>query len=90
MKTNWKTEIDEEMQHQNDYVPDWGNVVACTLSPDELLTEFDAGYGGEEGSPFTVWTEKRVYFPWCYDGSEGCASVSRLIDWHPTRHIGGG
>ena len=43
-----------------------------------------------EGYPFTVWTAKRVYFPWCYDGSEGVASVSRHPDGVATDHVGGG
>ena len=41
-----------------------------TLNNDELNKAFDTGYGGSEGSPFTAWGEKYVYFPIVYDGSE--------------------
>lgn len=41
----------------------------------EIDREFDDGYGGTEGAPFTAWGKDWVYFPICYDGAEwvGCA-----------------
>lgn len=57
---------------------------------DWFTRSFDAGFGIEQGSEFTIWTARRVYFPACYDGSEWVASVSRHPDAEPTAHIGGG
>ena len=86
-KTNWKEMIEFEMKrHQETFE----NVVECTLSEEQLVKNFDGGYGGTEGEPFTVWTANRVYFPICYDGAEWVESVSRNPDGNPTRHFGGG
>ena len=51
--------------------------------------EFDDGYGAPEGGHFTLWTDKRVYFPVVYDGAEWVESVSRHPDGQPTEHVGG-
>jgi len=67
----------------------WGDIEAITLTEAELDVEFDTGFGGAEGEPFTVWTKRRVYFPACYDGAEWVSSVSRYPDGKPTHHIGG-
>ena len=84
---NWFNMITEEMSDHDDC---WGDVVYQSLNEDELMKDFDAGYGSEEGRPFFVWTHDRVYFPVCYDGSEWVGSVPR----HPTseepQHFGGG
>lgn len=66
------------------------DIVANTMTEVDMDQEFNAGWGTPEGCPFTIWTEKNVYFPACYDGSEWVASVSRNPDGHPTDHIGGG
>lgn len=52
--------------------------------------EFDAGYGGTEGAPFTVWTDGFVYFPVQYDGSEWASSVPRHPRDLTCNHVGGG
>lgn len=44
--------------------------MVTTLTKDGLNREFDDGFGGSEGEPFTAWGEKYVYFPVVYDGSE--------------------
>lgn len=85
--SSWVKHISIEMDCQGET---WEDVESITLSEEELHREFDSGYGGEEGEPFTIWTKKRVYFPTTYDGSEWCSSVSRNPDGVPTRHIGGG
>ena len=54
----------------------WADVVACTLDDAGLDATFDAGFGGVEGAPFTLWTTKRVYFPTSY-GAEGVSSAPR-------------
>lgn len=52
-------------------------IIECTLTEEELHQKFDGGYGGEEGAPFTAWSENWVYFPICYDGAEWCGSAPR-------------
>jgi hypothetical protein len=86
MNTNWKELIQHEMKKHKETFDD---VVSSTLTEEELLKEFDDGYGCSEGTPFTLWTHKRTYFPGVYDGREWCASVSRNPDEKPTSHIGG-
>ena len=84
----WRPLITREMAVHQDSpeniesaVPAWGSSA--------WDTQFDSGYGGSEGCPFTVWTSTRVYFPGVYDGAEWVASVSRHPDMPPTQHIGG-
>ena len=84
--TTWKKEIENCFDNDDN----WNNVISCTLSEEELNIEFDDDYGGIEGIPFTLWTEKYVYFPICYDGSEWVARVSRNPDGKPSGHFGGG
>lgn len=84
--TTWRKEIGEEMEHQNET---WGDVVGTTLTDEEMDQEFDDGFGGAEGVGFTLWTEKRVYFPVVYDGSEWVGSVPRNPCDEETQHQGG-
>lgn len=84
--TTWRKEIEQRMQENNEKT--FLHFV-CTLTEEELDIEFDPGYGGTEGLPFTAWTEDFVYFPICYDGAEWCGSVSRNPNGEPTRHQGG-
>ena len=65
------------------------DVVHCTLSDDELDTEFDDSFGCSEGKPFTLWTTKRVYFPVVYDGAEWVGSAPRDPCDEATEHAGG-
>ncbi len=84
---NWKNMIEDEMDTYGDSFA-W--VVSCTLSDKEIEEKFNCGYGGTEGKPFTIWTESRVYFPICYDGSEWVGSASRNPDGIALEHQGGG
>lgn len=85
--TTWRKMIEEEMASNDDR--EIGQFV-CTLTNEELDIEFDNGYGGIEGAPFTAWTDDYVYFPLVYDGSESCGSVARNPDkMDPTWHQGG-
>jgi hypothetical protein len=84
--TNWKKLIQLEM---NSFDETFDDVVSSTLTKEELLENFDDGYGGSEGVSFTLWTTNRVYFPAVYDGAEWVESVSRNPDGKPTPHIGG-
>ena len=87
MNTNWRELLIGELEGNKE---SWDDVIYTTLSEGQLSTNFDNGFGGEEGCPFTLWTRKRVYFPVCYDGSESVASVPRDPCDKVTYHIGGG
>lgn len=82
----WRELISEEMKEQGE---EWTFVVEMTLSEEDLDVEFNSGYGGSEGKPFTLWTSKRVYFPVVYDGAEWCGSVSRNPSIEAAGHFGG-
>ena len=84
--TTWKKLLEIELKKHGESFDD---IVANTMSKKDMNVKFDSGFGGTEGCPFTVWTEKRVYFPVEYDGSEYVASVSRNPDGIATGHIGG-
>lgn len=71
-----------------DFESDGDEIIYCTLSEDELLEEFDRGFGYLEGKPFTAWSNKYVYFPVCYDGSEYVAKVPRNPCSEVTEHVG--
>lgn len=85
MMTTWREQFEAVFKVTGDTF----DSLDITLSAAELDTEFNAGYGGVEGKPFTAWSEKYVYFPATYDGAEWVACVSRNPDGLPTDHIGG-
>lgn len=85
-KSNWHHLIKNEMENHGD---SFDNVVHSTFEGREIYREFDHGYGSTNGDPFTIWTEKRVYFPVQYDGSEWVASVPRNPCDIKTEHVGG-
>jgi hypothetical protein len=60
-----------------------------TLTDDELVKLFDAGYGGREGSYFTAWGENYVYFPLLRDGAEWVGYAPRNPCDVKTIHWGG-
>lgn len=69
----WRELIAIEMKKQGET---WDDVVKANIDG-SFDRGFDAGYGGEEGEPFCLWTKNRVYFPVCYDGLEWCGSAPR-------------
>ena len=79
--TSWRKELHE--------VLDGDKLIFNTLSNQEMDIKFDEGYGCTEGLPFTAWSETRVYFPVCYDGSEWVGSVARHPCDTKTHHQGG-
>ncbi len=81
---NWRRKIIAEMSMHKE---SWTDVISCTITHDELDEEFDDGWGQKNGKSFTLWTNRRVYFPTEYDGSEDVASVSRHPDGLATEHI---
>lgn len=85
-EASWRELIGHEMERCGE---SWGEVEACTITDVELDRRFDSGFGGTEGSPFTLWTKRRVYFPVVYDGAEWVASVPRNPTLEHTEHVGG-
>ena len=67
----------------------YSNDGILTISLDWLDIEFYDGYGTSEGLPFVLWTEKYVYFPCVYDGSEWVESVPRSPTATKVEHFGG-
>ena len=82
METNWKELIKRVAGNDR--------IIACTLTKKELLKEFDDGYGGIEGKPFTAWSERYVYFPVYCDNVEWVARAPRNPCNKATYHVGGG
>ena len=64
--------------------------MVTTLTEEELEAEFDDGWGGTQGAPFTAWGERYVYFPIQYDGAEWVGSAPRNPCDEKTEHQGGG
>lgn len=84
--TTWREALNAALKDNNET---WADIEANTMTEEEMDKEFDYGFGGSEGCPFTVWTKHTVYFPAVYDGSEWVASVSRNPNGQPTKHVGG-
>lgn len=63
--------------------------MVTTLTEDGLNREFDDGFGGSEGEPFTAWGEKYVYFPVVYDGAEWVGSAPINPCDEKCSHVGG-
>ena len=72
--TTWHVLIATELLVQGE---SWSDVESHTLKDNELHQVFDAGYNGDPGADFTLWTRKRVYFPLANDGADRCGSVAR-------------
>lgn len=85
--TSWRAEVVYLMARHGECLDD---VEHTTLSDEEFERKFDSRYGSEEGTPFTIWSKKRVYFPVSYDGSEWVGSVPRDPCDEITKHQGGG
>ena len=64
-------------------------LIACTMTEEQLDTEFDPGWGGTEGCAFQAWTKTRVFFPLCYDGSEWVGEADRNPCDRAREHDGG-
>ena len=84
--TTWERKLRDAFGETGD---DFEKVV-CTLEDEEMKRQFDDGYGGQNGSPFTAWGENYVYFPVCYDGAEWVGYVPRNPCDIETPHWGGG
>jgi hypothetical protein len=84
--TNWHELIEFTMKRRGETLAD---LVDNTMTDEEMLKEFDDGYGSAEGAAFTAWSTRFVYFPVVYDGSEWVGSVPRHPNGEPTNHVGG-
>ena len=85
-KTTWRALISEAFEDTGE---SWNDVVANTLTAEQLDVVFDGGFGGREGVSFTLWTAKRVYFPVTYDGYESVGSAPRDPCDEACAHVGG-
>ena len=79
---NWKRILNE--------CANGDNIIECTLTEEELLEDFDDGYGGIESKEFTAWSERWVYFPICYDGAVWAGRAPRNPCDYKCPHMGGG
>ena len=79
--TTWQKEIKDAAKGDE--------IIACTLTGEELVRVFDKGYGGSEGLAFTAWSETYVYFPVVYDGAEWVERVRRNPCDEARSHVGG-
>lgn len=83
--TSWRLELDAAMEQS-----DPGPIVAIAPPGIDLDKKFDGGYGGPKGEPVLIWTERYVYFPVQYDGSEWLGRAPRNPRPEPQGHHGGG
>lgn len=82
----WKRLLQQSFEANKE---DFSKIVT-TLTEEEMNREFDAGYGGTNGEPFTAWGEQYVYFPICYDGAEWVGYAPRNPCNEKMDHQGGG
>jgi hypothetical protein len=71
--TTWREHLIDAMR----VIKDEGPVVAWAPAEALFDVEFDDGYGGADGPAVLAWTERYVYFPVQYDGSEYLGSAPR-------------
>lgn len=82
---SWKELITESMIGGND---SWNNVESCTMTSEEMNKKFYTGFGRIEGTLFTVWTAKYIYFPVVYNGAEWVGRISRNPNGESCWHFG--
>ncbi len=70
--TTWRKLITEVLADNEKF-----DDLTISIDDGELDREFDNGYGGSNGAPFTAWSKDRVFFPLVYDGAEWVGSVPR-------------
>jgi hypothetical protein len=66
------------------------NDIESIAGEEGMDLRFYSGYGGTEGTPFTVWTSDWVLFPICYDGAEWVGKAPRNPNGVAMEHQGGG
>lgn len=85
-KTTWREELEYVFKRNGETLDHTYKMYPEDLDLDK---RFDAGFGGSEGQPFTIWTNNYVYFPAVYDGSEWVESVPRHPCKFAKEHVGG-
>lgn len=81
----WRELIEQECKNNYDNF----DSLVITIENGELDREFNPGFGGTGGAPFTAWSDSFVYFPICYDGAEWCGSAPRNPCGIKCHHQGG-
>lgn len=83
--TTWRQALTEAMKEAGDV----SCVVAVAPSEEAFAVDFDDDYGSmPKGPSVLAWTERRVYFPVVYDGSEWLASAPRDPERRGQEHVG--
>ena len=82
---NWEKMLIDAFKETGDVFEE----METTLTNEELVREFDDGYGCPNGTSFTSWGEKYVYFPLVYDGAEWVGFAPRNVCDIRTSHMGG-
>lgn len=83
--TTWREELAAAMECEKDRGP------VLAYAPDEAAfdVQFDGGYGASGGPAVLAWTERCVYFPVVYDGSEWMSCAPRNPTDEGQGHVGG-
>ena len=72
-----------------DYNDSFDNVIDFTPSNKDWLDYYFDDYSKKiEGTPFTIWTKTRVYFPIIIENVESVGSVARYPDGIANYHFG--
>lgn len=80
--TSWKKLLEPLLHKTGDtlvsiVVEDGAEAKFVELDSPEMTEEFDPGYGGTEGCPFTAWGKRFIYYPYGYDGAEWVDYIPR-------------
>ena len=79
------TVIENVLGEMEVYEETASQIVDCSPNRLDLIWDEVIEFGDFKG--YTVWTEKRVYFPISFEGHTWVESVSRDPDGGPTSHI---
>lgn len=86
MATTWRSLLKRDMKRRKDRGP------IVQYAPDEAA--FDApiqeGFSSDQGPQVLAWTERYVYFPCTYDGTNDMNSAPRNPTSKGQRRVGGG
>ena len=84
--TTWRKLLEYAFEDYND---SFDNVIDFALSNKDWLDYYFDDYSKKiEGTPFTIWTKTRVYFPIIIDNVESVGSVARYPDGMANYHFG--
>ena len=84
--TTWRKLLEYAFEDYND---SFDNVIDFVPSNKDWLDYYFDDYSKKiEGTPFTIWTKTRVYFPIIIDNVESVGSVARYPDGMANYHFG--